>query len=363
MPKVLIDLRMVRGRLHGIARYALELARRLPRLAPAWQFAGLIGPAPLPELGPLAPTLPLERCAAPFLSPAEQPALLASLVRSRCELFHATSFSLPGLWPGRLVATLHDANHLALREEYGLGRTAYYRLIVGPRARAAKALITVSEFSREELASRLGLNPYRLQVIPPGVDERFFASAAEDVARVRSRLRLPATYFLCVGNEKPFKNLALIARIATRLPAPVVLLAGAGVKARLGFPESTVELEAIDEDALPALYAGAQALLLPSRYEGFGLPALEALAAGCPVIASRAGALPEVVGEAGLLLAPDDEAAWAEAALRLYRDPVLRDELIERGRIRAARFGWEDCARRTLAVYARALDVESPGSG
>ncbi|MBM4379508.1 MAG: glycosyltransferase family 1 protein, partial [Deltaproteobacteria bacterium] len=111
---------MVEGQLHGIARYALELARRLPRLAPAWQFAGLAGPRGLPgDLGPLTPDLPLHRCRAGFLSLAEQPALLESLARLRPALFHATSFSLPAAWPGPLVATLHDANHLALKEEYG----------------------------------------------------------------------------------------------------------------------------------------------------------------------------------------------------------------------------------------------------
>src|SRR3954468_14318168 len=106
---------MVRGRLHGISRYALELARRLPALAPDWEFVGLTGPDGLPDtLGPLRPTLPCVHCHADFLSVFEQPALAASLLREKPDLFHATSFSIPALWPGRLVSTLHDANHLAL---------------------------------------------------------------------------------------------------------------------------------------------------------------------------------------------------------------------------------------------------------
>jgi glycosyltransferase involved in cell wall biosynthesis len=360
VPKVLIDLRMVRGRLHGIARYALELAKRLPALAPSWSFAGLVGPDPLPELGPLTPELPLERCPARFLSPLEQPALAASLVRSRCDLFHATSFSVPALWPGPLVATLHDANHLALRDLYGPGRVAYYKLVVGPRAKAARALITVSESAREQLSAHLGLSPYRLQVIAPGVDPRFFTATSELVTRVRSMLQLPPEFYLAVGNDKPFKNLELLVRIARELPLPLVLLAGRGVCRKFAFPASTVELGDVPEDELPALYSSAEALLFPSRYEGFGLPALEAMAAGTPVIAARATSLPELVGEAGVLVEPDDRAGWIEAARALRSNPTRRAELMQRGRERAARYTWDDCARRTLTVYARALGVEVP---
>jgi glycosyltransferase involved in cell wall biosynthesis len=354
---VLIDMRMVRGRLHGIARYALELARALPpMLPPGWELRGLTAPEGLPsDLGELAPAIPLVRGTAGFLTLTEQPLLAADLFRARADLFHATSFSLPLLWPGRLVATLHDANHLALPENYGPGRVAYYRLVVGPRARFARALITVSEFSRRELARHLGLREERMQVISNGIDPRFSRADPASAARARERLDLPPRYFVAVGNEKPHKNLGLLARISARLPAPLVLLAGEGVKARLGFEGSTVELPSIPDDALAAVLAGAVALLLPATYEGFGLPALEAMAAGCPVLAANAGALPEVVGSTGVLLPPDQPEAWLEAARRLCSDPPERGRLVELGRERAARSRWEDCARRTLAVYERAL--------
>src|SRR5260370_26619269 len=124
---------MVRGRMHGIARYALELARRLPKLAAEWEFIGLTGPSGL-EVTP-SQEMPLQRCAGEFLSPLEQPALLASLLKVGCDLFHATSFSLPALWIGRLVTTLHDVNHLALPENYGLGRVPSSRLGCGSRGK------------------------------------------------------------------------------------------------------------------------------------------------------------------------------------------------------------------------------------
>ncbi|MGZ5958445.1 MAG: glycosyltransferase family 4 protein, partial [Myxococcaceae bacterium] len=131
-PRVLIDLRMVSGRLHGIARYALELGRVLPSLAPDLTFEGLGPPGGLPELGPLTPAFAVHPAPAGFLSPLEQPALASVLRRLRPALYHATSFSVPRLWGGPLVATLHDAAHLVRSAEFGLLTALYYRLVVRP---------------------------------------------------------------------------------------------------------------------------------------------------------------------------------------------------------------------------------------
>src|SRR5919198_1381493 len=323
---------MVERQMHGIARYALELARRLPALAPGWEFAALVGPESLPStLGPLQPDLPQMRASARFLSPFEQPALAAALLGRQVDLLHATSFSLPGLWGGALVATLHDANHLALPENYRPGRTAYYRLVVGPRARRARALITVSEFSRAELARHLDLAPERFQVISPGVDPRFHPRLPSEISAFRKRHALPPRFLLAMGNAKPHKN--------------------------LGFPAHTLDLGEWSEDELPLLFASAEALLFPSYYEGFGLPALEAMASGCPVMASRAASLPEVCAEAALLVDPHSPDAWRDSVLRLCRDAALRKTLSEHGIERAARFTWDACAERTLAVYRRVLET------
>ncbi len=356
-PRILLDLRMVQGPLHGIARYALELARRLPALEPAWRFEALVPPSGLPsslELRP-PPEVTLHRAAVPFLHALEQPTLAVELLRLRPALFHATSFSLPGLWPGKLVATLHDANHLALAEHYGAAQRAYYRVVVGPRAQRASALITVSDFSRRELSKWLGLREERLQVIHNGVDARFRPYGAGELRAVRERLALPPRFVLGVGNEKPHKGLRTLAEVAESLGAPLVLLAGDGAAKRLGFPSGVRDLGTVPESDLPLVYASATLLAFPSVYEGFGLPALEAMACGTPVVAASGSSLEEVCGTAALFFSPGDAGGLRDAVLRVVRDERLREDRSRLGVERAARFSWDACARQTLEVYRRAL--------
>ena len=225
--RVLIDLRMVSGRLHGIARYALELARVLPALAPDLVFEGLGPPGGLAELGPLAPGVHRARGAGGrSCRPWSSRRWRRRSGGSNPSLFHATSFSVPLLWRGPLVATLHDAAHLVRGAEFGALTAAYYRLVVRPTVRRARGLLTVSEFARRELAGRLGVPESRWTVVPPGVDARFRPPTVEERLAVRARYGLPPRYLLAVGNPKPHKNLALLARIAARLPVPLVLLAG-----------------------------------------------------------------------------------------------------------------------------------------
>jgi glycosyltransferase involved in cell wall biosynthesis len=353
-PRLVLDLRMVEGHMHGIARYALALAARIPALLPGVDVLGLGPPGGLPPLGPLAPGFPVRPCAARFLSPFEQPALALALFQARADCFHATSFSVPLLWPGRLVATLHDAMHLVRASEYGFATALYYRAVVRPRLRQARAILTVSSFARGELAERLRLPEASFEVVPSGVDAGFRPPSAEETARARTALGLPRRYLLAVGNPKPHKNLGWLAALSARLPAPLVVVAGPDV-GRLHLPANVVGLDDVEEGLLPGLYGGAQALLLPSVHEGFGLPALEAFATGCPVVAARAGALPEVVGDAGLLVEPNDATAWVDALRKLDAEPALRKALVERGLQRARGFSWDVCAKRTADVYRRAL--------
>jgi glycosyltransferase involved in cell wall biosynthesis len=357
MHKVLIDLRMVRGPLHGIARYALELARRLPRLAPGWQFTGLIAPQGLPEdLGDLHPHIRLIKSSTEFLSAFEQPSLAASLWQERPHLFHATSFSLPALWSGKLVATLHDANHLALEETATFSRVAYYKTVVAPRARRAEALITVSQFSLAELTRHLALSPLQFDVIANGVDASFQPRHDASLEDFRRRRGLPVKYFAVLGSSKPHKNLKLLLPLADQLPAPLALLAGRGARRGLGFRENVYELSPLSDDELVKFLSGAVAVLVPSLYEGFSLPVLEAMACGTPVIASDAGAHRALVEDAGLLCNGLEATAWLQAARQIFEEPELAQTLSQKGLLRAKQFSWDECARRTFDVYTRVLE-------
>ncbi len=342
--------------MHGIARYALELSRRVPALAPEYSFSALAGPDGLPPaLAELEPSIPLHRCSQPFLSPLEQPSLARSLFRIKPTLFHATSFSVPAFWPGRLVATLHDANHLEVPESKSKAKTAYYRLVVAPRVKRARAIVTVSEFSRKRLSAALHMAEERFQVIFNGVDSNFSRRAPKSVEQFKAKHQLPARFVAVVGNLKAFKNVAILRDIATRFPVPLVLLCGVGAKAHFQFSDNVIELAPLAENELATFYSAATAVLFPSRYEGFGLPALEAMACGTPVIASTAGALKEVVGSAGLLVDPSDAFAWLDTCQKLLRDNAMQQSLVQLGLERVSRFSWDDCAQRTVAVYRRAL--------
>jgi glycosyltransferase involved in cell wall biosynthesis len=189
--------------------------------------------------------------------------------------------------------------------------------------------------------------------------------ATADVAALRTRLGLEGPFFLYVGTLEPRKNLPLLLRAFERLGARAgVHLALAGPRgwldepivaaaARLG--ERVRLLGPVPPADLAALYAAAEVFVFPSRYEGFGLPPLEAMAAGTPVVAARASCLPEVLGDAALFVEPDDEAGLAEALGQLLDDPALRTELRQRGLARAAGFSWERTAAETLAVYREAV--------
>ena len=216
---------------------------------------------------------------------------------------------------------------------------------------AADAVIAVSEYARREIVDEFGLSADRVHAIHNGVDTAFFAAPA-------AQRPWPRPYFLCVSSDYPHKNLSLLLRAyAWARTGHDLLLTGHRTKApgiyELGpDPAPGVHyLGEVDRSALPALYQHAEAFVYPSTYEGFGLPVLEAMAAGTPVICSRLTSLPEVAGDAALYL---DELSMEELALRLREVASLRAHLIEAGRGRVKQFTWEKTAARTAGIYAQA---------
>lgn len=248
-------------------------------------------------------------------------------------------------------------------------RHLYFLRAVLPRViRKAPAIITISETIREEIVDHYGVDRSLIHLVTPGCElDRFDGSPRPELTIPG----LPDRYFLYIGTLEPRKNLPGLLRAYARLKEinnntpPLVIAGGVGWRVRDLLNDlrvavedgSVIQLGYVEESAVPVLYARALALVFPSFYEGFGLPALEAMASGCPVIGGDRSAIPEVVNEAGLLVDPYDTQAIAGAMQRILVEPSLVDELIRKGKDRAAGFTWERTGAELKSAISAAVDI------
>ena len=315
---------------HGIGRFASELRKRLPALRP------------LPTFWPL-------------LHPLEPVLLAGVLYTLRPLVYFSPGFNPPVRSPRPFVFTIHDLIHLHVPAEASRAKQAYYRLVVRPAAHRAYRVLTVSQYTHHEIVEWTGLPAERVVVVGNGV------GAAFTPVGVRHTPGYP--YLLYVGNRKPHKNLTRLlqgfAHSGLRRDLCLVLT---------GLPEATLSQQVmalqlqdrvvyaghLTELELAAYYRGAVAVVCPSLYEGFGLPPLEAMACGTPVVTSNRTALPEVVGEAAMLVDPYDVEALAWGIRRVVDDQGLRQALAHKGLARAQRFTWEQTAARVWQVLQEA---------
>jgi glycosyltransferase involved in cell wall biosynthesis len=313
------------------------------------------------RLAPLAPeryvvAQPRPRLRRRALAQAwEQVALPALAARLRAALVFSPANLAPLAWP-RNVVVVHDAAVLRHPGAYSRAYRLWHAGAGLACARRALAVVTVSEFSRRELVQTAGLEPEAVTVIPGGVDARFRPDVdPEPVAR---RLGLSRPYVLTVATDDGRKNLESLARVAGALADQGIELVWAGDRRPYFAPaaaaSSVRSLGYVDDADLPGLYAGARAFVLPSRYEGFGLTCLEAMACGTPVVAANRAALPETCGDAALLVDPDDGEALTRAVLIAAGDALTREALRSAGLRRAAQFRWE---RTAASVHALLWDV------
>ncbi|HEV8675286.1 MAG TPA: glycosyltransferase family 1 protein [Methylomirabilota bacterium] len=309
---------------------------------------------------------------APPYSLAELWRLALAARRDRVQVFHAPHYVCPPLLPCPAVVTIHDLIHLRFPTHRSLLAPIYARVMLRLAVRRAARLITVSESTRRDLAERLGARPEQVRVIPNGVAPQF-RPAADPAAVAAELAALGATppYLLFVGNPLPHKNLPRLLEAFAMLPVEVgrLVVAGVGPAARpvvaaaieaRGLGARVLVFAPLGADVLPRLYQGATALVCPSLWEGFGLPALEAMACGTPVLAADRGGLAEVVGDAGVLVDPTNVDALREGMYNLAVQEPLRAALRAAGLARARAFSWRQAADATVGVYREAL---AGGSG
>jgi alpha-1,3-rhamnosyl/mannosyltransferase len=285
--------------------------------------------------------------------------------RGRVDLIHAPAYTAPFHAAVPIVLTIHDVSYARHPEWYPYRRDLFRRTFYRWSARAASHVLTDSEFSRAEIVAAYGIPAGRITVAPLGVSGDFSVRGTVEAILPPG---VTGPFLLHVGDLHPRRNLEVVvralvdARRRPGTPAAVLVLAGidrgvgdrlAEMAAHAGVAGAVVRLGAVDEPRLRSLYHAASALVYPSRYEGFGLPLVEAMASGTPVIASRAASIPEVVGEAALLLDPDDWQQWTEAIASVLSDAAQRARMRDAGLQRAALFTWTRTARITGEVYRR----------
>jgi alpha-1,3-rhamnosyl/mannosyltransferase len=278
------------------------------------------------------------------------------------DVFHASQHVANLPMRMKITATVFDMSCWTCAEYHTAKNVAATRRYGEKILKACDGLIAISAHARRDAMEILKIPAERIRAIHPGVAEPFFAATAEDARLVGAKYDLHSPYLLFVGCIEPRKNVPNLIRAYRRLPEPVRRDAQLVVAGPFGWADEEVRgmlragggiryLGYVPEGDLPGLYRGAAALAYPSYYEGFGLPAAQAMAAGVPVIASNRSCLPEVVGDAGLLVDPSSVEELCEAMERVITRPALARELAAAGRTRAARFHWGRCADESLEFF------------
>jgi glycosyltransferase involved in cell wall biosynthesis len=326
---VLYDARWIGN--HGIGRFAKELQKELPWMAP---FV-----SQRPPFHPLDPIL-----------------LGATLLRKNPRLYFSPGYNSPLGWPGRFVFNLHDLNHLCVPENSSVAKRAYYQLIIKPACHRAAFVLTVSEYSRQQICEWAKIGNDKIVNVGNGVGFPFEPSGA--------KYEPGFPYLIYVGSHKAHKNLPRLLKayaisglrsqvrlILTGSPEPALVK----ITHELHLQHDVIFAGDCEDERLAALFRGSIALVFPSLYEGFGLPPVEAMACGVPVLTSNLCSLPEVVGDAGILIDPYNVEAIANGMRLLVDDSDLGQTLRQKGLLRASQYTWGATGAKTSAVLRAAL--------
>jgi alpha-1,3-rhamnosyl/mannosyltransferase len=366
--RIVIDARKVGD--YGIGTYIRGLGRAMAAMAPADDFVFLGDPDEDAKTSLDAANVSWVPNDSRKYGVSELFSVSWQARRLSADVFHAPHYVYPFMLPCAGVVTVHDCIHLRFpRQLPNKASLVYARNMLRRAVRSSQRVLTGSESTRSDLVELVGADPAKIEVIPYGCDPYFFERPSEEeLDAAKQKYGLTRPFLMFAGNTKPHKNLkrllgafALLMKKETDID---LLLAGGEQEAakdlveKIGQPEWMDRVRSfgyLPKRDLRSLYTLASVFVFPSLYEGFGLPPLEAMACGTPVIAGRCSSLPEVVGHAGLLVNPRKEDAIADAIRLLLDDSILREALGERGREQAREFTWERTAMQTLEVYAEVV--------
>jgi glycosyltransferase involved in cell wall biosynthesis len=365
-----IDARKLRD--FGIGTYVRNLLRQLARHDDGHDYVVFCRDADFESVVALGPKFRPVREQAANYGMREQVAIPIDVRREGIELFHAPHYVLPPLTPCTSVVTIHDCIHLRF-PQYLPSRLgyAYARAQMWSATHRAARVMTVSEASKRDILRYFRVADSRIDVIYNAIDDRFWQPPdPEEIDLVRQRYRLDAPFVLYAGNIKPHKNLERlieafhVLRQSTEFRDVQLLIIGDEISkyATLRRAVHRHKLHKhvrffgfVPDRTLAALYRLANVFVFPSLYEGFGLPPLEAMASGTPVITSNVSSLPEVVGDAAVMIDPYEPAAIADAMRRVLTDAELRADLKRRGFARAREFSWERSVKRVRQIYGEVM--------
>ncbi len=285
------------------------------------------------------------------------------------DLYHAMAFVAPRFVPCPLVVTVYDLSFIRYPQVLSGARRKYLQLFTQSTCERAARVIAISESTASDLVELMGIPRGKIDVAVPGISRDFCPLSADEVETFRRKNNLPERFLFFLGTLEPRKNLPMLLRAYAQLPKSdreaVHLILGGGkgwmydeIFATIAQHElaDTVHVPGfVDAEALVWWYNAAEAFVYPTLFEGFGIPIVEAMACGTPVIASNTSSLPEAAGEAGVLLPPDDESAWTQALSRMIHDAEWRAERSRLGQTWAANFSWERTAQQTLESYQQVL--------
>ena len=365
--RVAIDARKLHD--FGIGTYIRNLLRELARLDRETEYVLLCREGDLDIAKPLGPNFRTVLESSPNYSLREQIHVPWVLAKIGPDVYHAPHYVLPAAIGCRSVVTIHDCIHLMF-PQYLRNRAAhaYARAAMWTAARRSDCILTVSEASKRDILHFFNVPPEKIVVVYNAIDEQFWITPPEeDAARVRERYQLNHQFVLYVGNIKPHKNLVRIIEAfddlrRTGVDDDLKLLIIGDEISKLPALRRAVHrhklhkqvrfLGYVSNETLAILYRLASVFVFPSLYEGFGLPPLEAMASGTPVVTSNVSSLPEVTGDAAVLVDPYDVESIADGMRRVLTDPQLAAEMRRKGLARAREFSWERSVARTREVYA-----------